>query len=218
MKYNPFCCKQLFLSTFLFLLIFSINTNAQTIQPDEQIIREMIVYARSIEDASFSSRPRIFDSSNPPRKTTAQNPSVIENEKAASANYALERRAFDIVNEQRVMKGLPPLKWNEDMARVARLHSNNMARYKFFSHTGRDGSTPQSRAKSLGVRNWYVIGENIAFNKGFRKPVEMACQHWMASPGHRENILDRGWTDAGIGVAIAEDGSYYFTQVFMTRF
>jgi uncharacterized protein YkwD len=216
MKYKLFCCKGLFVSTFLLLPIFSTDAMAQRIKPDEQIIREMIAYAREVEDVSVISRPRTSDNSKSPRRI-AQNHPVIENEKVSSANYALERQAFGIVNEQRVLKGLPPLRWNEDMARVARLHSGNMARYKFFSHQGPNGSTLHARARSLGVRGWYALGENIAFNRGFRKPVEMACQHWMSSAGHRENILDRGWTEAGIGVATAPDGSYYFTQVFMTR-
>jgi uncharacterized protein YkwD len=216
MKYNLFCRKRLFLSTLLFLLLFSISTQAQRIVPDEQIIREMIVYARNVEDVSSATRPRISDNSkSSPR--AARNHSVKENEKVASANYSLERRAFDIINEQRQMQGLNPLRWSEDTARVARLHSENMARHKFFSHQGPNGSTLHSRARSLGVSGWYALGENIAFNKGFRKPVEMACQHWMSSRGHRENILGRGWTDSGIGVAVAPDGSHYFTQVFMTR-
>jgi uncharacterized protein YkwD len=92
-----------------------------------------------------------------------------------------------------------------------------MARYKFFSHQGRDGSAVNTRARSLGIGGWRSIGENIAFNKGFRKPVEMACQQWMTSPGHRQNILNRGWTESAIGVATAPDGSVYFTQVFISR-
>jgi uncharacterized protein YkwD len=71
------------------------------------------------------------------------------------------------------------------------------------------------RAKSVVSRTWYSIGENIAFNKGFGKPVEMACQHWMTSPGHRSNILDPYWKESGIGAAFAPDGSFYLTQVFI---
>jgi uncharacterized protein YkwD len=39
----------------------------------------------------------------------------------------------------------------------------------------------------------------------------------MRSQGHRENLLDTRWKESGIGIAVASDGSYYFTQVFLLR-
>jgi uncharacterized protein YkwD len=36
----------------------------------------------------------------------------------------------------------------------------------------------------------------------------------MASPGHRQNILDKNYSRTGIGVAIAPDGQVFITQVF----
>jgi uncharacterized protein YkwD len=37
---------------------------------------------------------------------------------------------------------------------------------------------------------------------------------WMDSPGHRQNILDKGYTRTGIGVAVAGDDKVYITQMF----
>jgi uncharacterized protein YkwD len=42
-------------------------------------------------------------------------------------------------------------------------------------------------------------------------------QGWMTSTGHRENILDRGVVETGIGVFRSADGSLYFCQVFGRR-
>lgn len=214
MKYKIFSFRCLLI--FTFLLTLSTAASAQFKEPDEQIKRAMLAYLDRIETASTTnSRQRI----NQPVNTAnvAYRGDVRETSSGSSTNYAVERRAFDILNQQRAAKGLQPLRWSEDAARVARFHSENMARYSFFSHEGRDGSHVNNRAKSLGIRGFSSIGENIAFNKGFRKPVEMACQHWMNSPDHRENILDRGWTESGIGVAVTSDGAYYFTQVFIAR-
>ena len=204
----------IFLSSAFF--VFSISARAQTIQPEPEIVREMIAYAAKVEKTMAQSRSRVASQQlNSARQIEQKSALSQETVARNSSTYALERKAFDILNRERAARGLPPLKWNEDMARVARLHSENMARYKFFSHTGLDGSKVNDRAQRLVDRTWYSIGENIAFNKGFKLPVESACQQWMNSPGHRENILDPNWTESGVGAAFAPDGSFYMTQVFI---
>jgi uncharacterized protein YkwD len=228
MKYLCFTLPRLLGFTFLFFSL-SAGTAAQRIQPDGEILRRMTDYVADLEikaaaDAARkrSSRERTsFGEAPVYKKASYRSGSVVARDKVNSSTpasvFALERKAFDIINRQRSGKGLAPLRWNDELARVARLHSENMARHRFFSHTGRDGLSVNHRARQLGVRGFRAIGENIAFNQGFSKPVEMACQHWMTSPGHRGNILDRGWTESGIGVAAAPDGGYFFTQVFITR-
>lgn len=138
---------------------------------------------------------------------------------SSSAMIALqmERQAFDVLNVRRAEKGLPLLVWSEDMARVARSHSQEMAQFKFFSHAGRNGSMVDDRADVLGFKKWKAIGENIAYNRGYEKPAEFACERWMQSVSHRENILNPRWQEAGIGVSITADGTYYFTEVFIAR-
>lgn len=129
----------------------------------------------------------------------------------------LERQAFDILNEKRKENGLAPVEWSEEMAKVAREHSQNMAKFKFFSHVGQDGLMVSDRADALGYTRWKAIGENIAYNRGYDNPAAFAAERWMLSPAHRENVLNRRWKDAGIGLAIAADGTYYFTQVFIQK-
>ena len=131
--------------------------------------------------------------------------------------FQLEREAFSLINRQRAAQGLPSLLWSEEVARVARIHSQNMANYKFFSHQGLDGRMVNDRADSVGLNKWRAISENIAFMRGYANPVEFAVQKWMESPGHRRNLLGQSWRETAVGVAIAPDGSYYFTQVFLER-
>jgi uncharacterized protein YkwD len=137
--------------------------------------------------------------------------------KTTTNTYELERIIFDLINEKRAENGLPELKWSEEVAKVARLHSQNMANSKFFSHQGLDGLRVDDRAYSLGVKRWQSIGENIASNRGFGSPTEVAVDAWMRSPGHRGNILNNLWQETGIGVAVDNDGKYYFTQVFLLK-
>jgi uncharacterized protein YkwD len=135
----------------------------------------------------------------------------------SSTILQLEREAFALINSQRASQGLPSLLWSEEVARVARHHSQNMANYKFFSHQGLDGRMVNDRADSVGLTKWRAISENIAFMRGYAKPVDFAVQKWMESPGHRRNLLGQSWKETAVGVAIAPDGSYYFTQVFLER-
>lgn len=161
------------------------------------------------DDKAFnSSRPRIFN-----EKENSSQPSA----KKASTNFAFERRAFEEINQQRITAGLQPLVWSDAAAKIARLHSENMANFKFFSHEGLDGSMVNDRADAFGISKWKAIGENIAYNRGYNNPIEFAVERWMQSPGHRENILNGRWTESGIGIAITQDGTYYFTEVFLLR-
>jgi uncharacterized protein YkwD len=138
----------------------------------------------------------------------------------ASASFAAtspERRAFDLVNRERAARGEGRLVWDDELASMARQHSENMARQNFFSHTDRTGRDTAARAAECGVCGWRALAENIAYNQGFDDPVAFAVERWMNSAKHRDNILRAGFTHAGLGIAKSADGTLYFTQVFVTR-
>ncbi len=80
----------------------------------------------------------------------------------SAAAGKLERNVFELLNGERRSQGLPALEWSDEVAAVARLHSQNMAEEKFFSHRGSDGSMVDDRADRLGLGAWRTIGENIA--------------------------------------------------------
>jgi uncharacterized protein YkwD len=136
---------------------------------------------------------------------------------AAPITFEMERQTFRLLNQKRTEIGLLPLAWNDDLAKVARLHSTNMANYKFFSHKGLDGLQIDGRADSFGFKKWRAIGENIAYNRGFDNPVEFTVERWMLSDSHRKNLLDKRWTESAVGIAVANDGTYYFTEVFWVK-
>jgi len=156
--------------------------------------------------------------------TGSQNISVVNslaptNGKAsATADLALERQVFDLINKTRAENGDEPLVWSDRAAAVAREHSADMASNKYFSHRGTDGSMVDDRAERSGLSNWQAIGENIAFVAGVQNPAEFTVARWMESPAHRSNLLDKRWTESAIGVALRPDGTIYFTQVFILKF
>lgn len=173
---------------------------------------------------SNASRPvaRMIGSSGPrpalasPARCAAARTNFVPASSAPAAN-GFERRAFELINDERRARGQEPLSWDGELTRLARQHSENMARHNFFSHTDRDGLDTADRAAVNGVCGWRAIAENIAYNQGFEDPVGFAVERWMQSPKHRENILRSAFTHAGIGVARGSDGRVYFTQVFVAR-
>ena len=136
---------------------------------------------------------------------------------SAVAATSDERRAFDLINVERQRRGLRPLVWDGALTRIARYHSENMARDGILNHVDRDGLDLRGRAEVLGLRGWKALGENIAYNQGYSDPTAFAVERWMVSEKHRENILNGEFTHAGIGIARASDGRVFFTQVFMER-
>jgi uncharacterized protein YkwD len=134
-----------------------------------------------------------------------------------AAVASAEREILDLINKRRAEVGLEPLRWSDDLAALARQHSDDMAEFKYFSHRGNDGTMVDDRADKVGISNWTAIGENIAFARGFDDAALCAVDQWMKSTAHRQNLLDKRWKETGIGVAILPDGTYYFTQVFLLR-
>ncbi len=121
---------------------------------------------------------------------------------------AHERQILDLVNVIRFRHQLTALRWDPQAAQVARGHSRDMEINRFFNHVSAStGLNPFQRLKNAGIA-YRKAGENIA--AGYPDAIE-AVEGWMNSPGHRKNILDKGFTKLGIGVT--DD---YYTQDFVT--
>ena len=117
-------------------------------------------------------RPRILQIS---ARTEISDAKIVAAEKS-KANFSGEQQVFELINKKRAELGLKSLIWNEDVAKIARIHSEEMADYKFFDHAGHDGSMVNNRADALGLSKWRSIGENIAYNRGFANPVGIRCR------------------------------------------
>jgi uncharacterized protein YkwD len=135
----------------------------------------------------------------------------------SAAASDIERRVFNLINKVRRDNGLSEVVWSDDVAAVARLHSANMASAQFFSHQGTDGSMVDDRADRLNLGEWRMIGENIAYMRGYDDPASLAVEKWIASTKHRQNMMGASWKQSGVGVAIKADGTCYMTQVFLLR-
>ena|SRR5687768_9175092 len=122
-----------------------------------------------------------------------------------------EKKIMELTNAERKKKELPPLKPATLLFKVARAHSENMAKQGKMEHN-LDGKKPTDRMRAAG----YLLGkgaENIGAGDPC-VPLDMLMEAWMASKGHRENILSTLYTEIGIGVAKDDKGQVYYTQVF----
>ena len=107
----------------------------------------------------------------------------------------LEARMLVLVNNERAKAGLPALRADPEMTRVARAHSRDMFARGYFAHLTPEGRTPFDRMRSSGVR-FLVAGENLALGQ----TLTICHNGLMNSPGHKANILDKSYGRLGIGI------------------
>lgn len=120
-----------------------------------------------------------------------------------------EARMLELLNGERVRAGLAALVWDDRIRPVARAHSEEMFRQRYFSHISPHTGNAADRLRRGGVP-FRVAGENLAY----APTVEVAHAGLMNSPGHRANILSREFRRAGIGVVSSGLYGRMFTQNF----
>ena len=121
-----------------------------------------------------------------------------------------ERQVFELVNKERVKRGLATLKFDSELSRIARIKSQDMIDKKYFSHISPTYGSPFEMMEKFGLR-FSAGGENIAWGQ---KTAAEVMNAWMNSPGHKANILSGAYTHIGVGVAKMANGTLYWTQLF----
>ena len=130
-------------------------------------------------------------------------------EAAVISPYTLMSQLVTQSNQSRARAQCGQLKVNQALITASVRHSSYMAVTGNFSHIGVRGSTFSVRARSAGYTA--AMSENIGW--GYRTSSEM-FRAWMASPGHRANILNCSARSVGVGVVYSKNGTPYYTQVF----
>jgi uncharacterized protein YkwD len=151
----------------------------------------------------------------------------------------LERRVHDLINAERAKEKANKLSFDRQLAEIARAHSLDMAKRKFFNHANPEGKNATDRGRALGYlcQRFYGgfmtqgLAENIYRGSLYSRirltgtqriydwysPEEIArkaVEGWMDSDGHRRNILQKTYEKEGIGIFIDADDNVYVTQVF----
>lgn len=125
-----------------------------------------------------------------------------------------EARLLALVNRDRATAGLAPLALDARLAAAARAHSHDMADHDFVAHISPTTGSAVERVARVGLTPDLLL-ENV----GRAYSAEDAESGFMASPGHRGNILDKRARFIGIGVAVGRElaGSVplFVTQLMM---
>ena len=100
------------------------------------------------------------------------------------------------LNQFRANYGLGGLREDRHLSAAAQAYAEDMARNKYFSHTGRDGSNHAQRARAAGCRGRGYLAENIAWGQ---RSAQAAFTGWANSAGHRANMLGRPYGVFGLG-------------------
>ncbi|MEZ5157260.1 MAG: CAP domain-containing protein [Candidatus Nanopelagicales bacterium] len=135
--------------------------------------------------------------------TTAQPASQVQQSSVPSGQLGT---MFKLVNEARshtqrcgtkTMPPTSPVTYNDEIAKAAQAHADDMAAKDYFDHDSLDGRSFSQRIRSTDYSG-YPAGENIA--SGFQTAAD-TLEGWLDSPGHCVNLMDPEFDEMGLGFA-----------------
>jgi uncharacterized protein YkwD len=132
------------------------------------------------------------------------------------AEYAEE--VFQLVNEAREEEGLPALERDDTLDAAANVRAGEYASIKSIrvngkAHTRLDGSKFTTVLDEMDIDWSGGASENSSARRNTPEEVMTA---WLASDGHRANILRENRTHIGIGIRQDAGGRLYWIQLFTT--
>lgn len=145
--------------------------------------------------------------------TATSPPSATPVSCSFSSNSSFESQLINLINAERASRGMGALTANSALTAAARGHSQDMGCNDFFSHTGSDGSDPFQRMTAQGY-SFSAAAENLYAGGD----AQGAFDAWMASSGHRDNMLNPVYVHIGVGYSYVSGSTYgsYFTANFGT--
>lgn len=167
-----------------------------TAQMDDEALRQFVVEDHFEASHLMKARQRFL----------ATRAARIELEKITTINRKLGgwcnggmQNFTEILNSERAVLGLPPLRIEEKLSAAAEGHSKDMARLGFFAHESPvpEKKSPWDRARKAGFQG-NASGENIFM--GSTSP-QAAYNGWFGSDGHRFIMMAEGPNVIGVGIA-----------------
>lgn len=125
------------------------------------------------------------------------------------------QRVIEETNSTRISRGLSPLKENAKLTEAAQKKAQDMVEKGYWAHISPTGQTPWDFMRGEGY-SYSIAGENLA--RDFSDVGSMIAA-WLASPSHKENLLNKDYAEIGIGVAQGQVGgrdTLFVIQMFAT--
>jgi uncharacterized protein YkwD len=166
---------------------------------------------RKHHSRSHPSKPHHHKPSHPSTATPSSGPATASGY-CAGANLTPEPGNLEsvsaatlcLINGERARFGEQALITSAQLTSSATAHSDDMVANDYFEHVSPTGQTLLMRVRASGFipssKDGYELGENIAWGTLWLATPRSIVEAWMASPGHRANILDSDYRYTGIGV------------------
>lgn len=117
---------------------------------------------------------------------------------------------FNLINKERIKRNIPPLTLNNKLIQAAKNKAKDLADKKYFDHNSPNGKQFSSWIKETNYK-YSFIGENLAINF---QTEETTINAWMKSESHKENILEKNFTETGIAITTNNEGKIIIVQIF----
>jgi uncharacterized protein YkwD len=108
-----------------------------------------------------------------------------------------------LIDQSRAEHGLPPLRYDDRLARAARAHTDDMVRRRYFAHVTPSGTgvTTRLRAAGFPMNGAWWAGEVLVAASGSLSTPQALMTAWLNSPPHRAILLSPRAARIGIGIA-----------------
>jgi uncharacterized protein YkwD len=119
------------------------------------------------------------------------------------------------INRERRAAGLVPLARSSKLDRSALFHSSEMVRYHFLGHEASGRPSLLARIRGYGYFTGAVGGsyaENVGAGPGDNGTARSLMEAWMASLGHRVNLMYPRFRDVGIAAVLAPPDRAFFAD------
>lgn len=124
-------------------------------------------------------------------------------------NVLLSAEVINWTNTYRGQNNLKALSRNSKLDAAAVIKVHDMFDRQYFEHVSPSGKNSADLVTGVGY-DYLWVGENLAL--GIFSDEKDLVDAWMASPGHRANILNSHFEEIGVGV---EEGTYEGKHVWM---
>lgn len=115
-----------------------------------------------------------------------------------------------LINQTRVQQGLAPLNESPALALIAGARATDMVRRNYFSHTSPEGATIFRLLEERGI-SYRLAGETLQRNNfSAESAATEALRSLLASPDHRQILLNDRFQTIGIGQETDSQGLHYF--------
>lgn len=133
-----------------------------------------------------------------------------------AASVITPEEIVSLTNIERQSHALPPVKLDDQLSRAAAQKASDMFARDYWAHISPVGIQPWHFI-TLNNYSYRYAGENLA--RDFREP-QAVVKAWLASPSHRENLLNDKYQDTGVAVVDGQLGGRPTTlvvQMFGTK-